>query len=542
MKHRFLIILSPIIVAVLLITGIYIGRAMGRDTGNPSFVIPPKVDKLHAVMNYIAQDYVDKVNQDSLVEMVIPKLLEELDPHSIYIPASDMQEVNEPIEGNFDGIGVMFNIQKDTIVVINTIHGGPSEKIGVKAGDRIVYVEDSLFAGVKMNTRQVMKALKGKRGTTVNIKVKREGFKDLIPFSITRDKIPLKSVDVAFPVDDKTVYIKISTFAMNTYNEFMRYVIKYKQMGYNSWMIDLRGNVGGVMQSAVQIADEFLEQGKLIVYTEGRSRPKSDILATRNSMCRNDEVTILIDEWSASASEILAGALQDNDRGTIVGRRSFGKGLVQEPAFFPDGSGLRLTIARYYTPTGRCIQKDYGDNLLDYQMDINNRFLHGEFSEQDSIHFSDSLRFETPGGKIVYGGGGIMPDYFVPVDTLGYSEYFRKILSKGLLYKYAFDYSDKHRKVLKTQLDYKQLNKYLKEKEILNDFIRFAEKKDIPFVQEDFNISKNKIENYILAYINRNILDDDGFYPTIIQEDVTVQKAIDLIKASSSTNQEKSIK
>ncbi len=531
MKRNFFIVLSPIIIAIILIIGIYLGRAIGGTNQTP-FIVPPKVDKLHAVMNYIAQDYVDEINQDSLVEMAIPKLLEELDPHSMYIPASDMQEVNEPIEGNFDGIGVMFNIQKDTIVVINTIHGGPSEKIGVMAGDRIVYVEDSLFAGVKMSTQKVMKALKGKRGTTVNIKVKRKGFDNLIPFSITRDKIPLKSVDVTFPIDDKTVYIKISKFALNTYQEFIQAIRPYKRQGYNSWMIDLRGNGGGVMQAAVQIADEFLEQGNLIVYTEGRSRPRADIMATNKGMCKQDDVIILIDEWSASASEILTGALQDNDRGAIVGRRSFGKGLVQEPAFFGDGSGIRLTIARYYTPTGRCIQKDY-TNMEDYQMDISNRFLHGEFAEQDSIHFADSLRFETKGGKVVYGGGGIMPDYFVPVDTLGYSDYFRDILSKSLIYKYAFDYSDKHRNKLKTYTNYKQLNHYLKKSGVLQDFIRFAEKNKVPFVKSDFKISKNKIENYLLAYINRNTLDDEGFYPTIIQEDITVQKGIDLLNSKT---------
>ncbi len=531
MKRRLLIVLSPVIIAIVLITGIYIGRAMG-GTDRGAFVVHPKVDKLHAVMNYIAQDYVDEVNQDSLVEMTIPKLLEELDPHSMYIPARDMEELNEPIEGNFDGIGVMFNLQKDTIVVINTIHGGPSEKVGVRAGDRIVYVEDSLFAGVKMSTRQVMKALKGERGTAINIKVKRQGFDELIPFKIVRDRIPLKSVDVAFPINQKYVYIKISKFALNTYQEFMREIVKYKRQAYNSWIIDLRGNGGGVMQAAVQIADEFLERGNLIVYTEGRSHPRTDVIATAGGLCKQDDVVILIDEWSASASEILTGALQDNDRGFTVGRRSFGKGLVQEPADFPDGSGLRLTIARYYTPTGRCIQKDYGDNLFDYQMDINNRFLHGEFAEKDSIHFADSLRFETKGGKVVYGGGGIMPDYFVPVDTLGDSPYFRKILSKGLIYKYAFDYSDKHRAVLEKYTDYKQLNQYLRKDKVLQKFVQYAEENKVPLVSSDFEISKYKIENYLFAYINRNILDDEGFYPTIIQEDVTVQKAIDLLQSN----------
>lgn len=507
---------------------------MNNSNSSP-LVVYPKADKLHAVLNYIQQEYVDSVSENDLIEMALPKLLEQLDPHSMYIPAKELEEMNEPIEGNFDGIGIMFNIQNDTIMVINTIHGGPSEKVGVMAGDRIVYVGDSLFAGVKISNQKVMKSLKGERGTKVSIKVKRNGYKELIPFTIVRDVIPIKSVDVAFEIAPKIGYLKLSKFALNTYEEFRSSIQKCKLKGVNNWIIDLRGNGGGVMQTAVQIADEFLESGNLIVYTEGRSRPREDIVATTNGMCKRDKVVILIDEWSASASEILAGALQDNDRGTIIGRRSFGKGLVQEPTQFPDGSGLRLTIARYYTPTGRCIQKDYGADLEDYYMDISKRYMHGEFSDKDSIQFADSLKYETPGGKVVYGGGGIMPDYFVGVDTIGFSDYFRSLIAKGLIYTFAFNYTDNNRLALNKYKDYKSLNQYLKSQHIVQQLIKYGEKEGVTFDANDFEISKYRIENYLLAYIDRNIFDDEGFYPTVLERDQTVLKAIEVLK-SSKTN------
>lgn len=519
----------PILFALTLVMGVYMGKLMNNSAENP-FIVYPKADKLHAVLNYISQEYVDTVNQEQLLEKAIPEVLKHLDPHSVYIPAIDMEAVNEPIEGNFDGIGVMFNIQNDTVMVINTIHGGPSEKAGVLAGDRIVFVDDSLFAGIKISNREVMKSLKGKSGTEVKLSVKRNGYEELIDFTLKRDKIPLKSVDVAYMIADKTVYLKLSKFAMNTYSEFKQEILKYKQRGANSWVIDLRGNGGGVMQAAVQIADEFLEEGKLIVYTEGRSRDRKNVIATSNGQCKQDKVVILIDEWSASASEILAGALQDNDRCSIVGRRSFGKGLVQEPTFFADGSGLRLTIARYFTPTGRCIQKDYGENPGDYQMDIANRYVHGEFSEKDSIQFADSLKFVTPKGKVVYGGGGIMPDLFVGVDTIGYSKYFSHLIAKGLVYKFSFKYSDQNRRKLEAFKDFTSLNQYLISQGITQQFIKYSKSENIEFNKAEYEISKDRIENFILSYINRNILDDEGFYPTMLQTDRTVKEALNILK------------
>jgi len=530
MKNKTSVILTPILFAIVLVLGIYLGKTINTRSTQKANIIYPQTDKLHTVLNYIQKEYVDTVDMDKLIEKTIPLLLEQLDPHSVYIPAKDMEAANEPIEGNFDGIGVMFNIQKDTVVVINTISKGPSERIGVKAGDRIVKVNDSLFVGKKINNKLVVKTLKGPSGTKVKISVKRKGFPKLIDFTIKRDKIPVKSVDVAYMIKPHIAYIKISKFSMTTYQEFKKAIILLKSKGADSWILDLRGNGGGIMQAAVQIADEFLDKGKLIVYTQGKARARKDIVADNKGFCKKDKLVVLIDEWSASASEILAGALQDNDRGEIVGRRSFGKGLVQEPTFFPDNSGLRLTIARYYTPTGRCIQKSYGKDLEDYYMDLNKRFEHGEFTQADSIHFNDSLKFTTAGGKIVYGGGGIMPDYFVPVDTSGNSQYLKKIVARGLIYKFAFQYVDQNRKKLLSFKDYKTLNAYLLKQNIFNQFVKFAEKEGISSNDKGIALSKDLIENYLLAYVNRNVLDDDGFYPTLLMRDKTVQKALEVLK------------
>src|SRR5665647_19009 len=356
-------------------------------------------------------------------------MLKKLDPHSVYIPAKDLARSNEPLQGNFEGIGISFSMLTDTILVISTIPGGPSEKLGLLPGDKILYVNDSLVAGKHIPDERIMGMLKGQRGTLVKIKILRSGQKELLPFEITRDKIPIYSVDVDYMVNDTTGYIRINTFAMTTYDEFMKGLRELKEKGMTRLILDLRGNSGGIMEAAIQIANQFLKEGQLIVYTKGRAQPRSEARATGKGEFETGDLVVLIDEWSASASEILAGALQDNDRGTIIGRRSFGKGLVQEPISFSDGSGMRLTIARYYTPTGRSIQKPYKDGFEKYFNDFNQRYIRGEFEVSDSIHFPDSLKFTTPGGRIVYGGGGIMPDKFVPADTTGLSPYFLKIRS-----------------------------------------------------------------------------------------------------------------
>ena len=496
-----------------------------------NLVLYPQINKLDAVISYIEEEYVDSVSKDDIIEKSIPVILQQLDPHSIYIPAKDLEEMNEPLEGNFDGIGVMFNIQNDTIMVINTVPKGPSEKVGIKAGDRIVKVNDSIVAGIGINSNDVIKLLKGKRGTKVKVGIKRKGIKDIISFDIIRDKIPLESVDVAYMLTPDIGYIKINKFARTTLDEFIKGVSDLKAKGMKKIVVDLRGNSGGYMDAATNIADLFLEKGKLIVYTKGRKREKNETWSTSRSLLKDDAVAILIDEWSASASEILAGAIQDNDRGEIIGRRSFGKGLVQEPTFFSDGSGLRLTIARYYTPTGRCIQKPYSGNFEDYYNDIGTRYVHGEFSKKDSISFPDSLKYTTPGGKIVYGGGGIMPDYFIPVDTNGVSMFLTTVVSKGLVYKFAFNYSDEHREKLSKFNDWKSLDKYLDKQNFMSKFIAFVKENGVEVDMNDVKVSKKLILTHLKGYIARNILDDEGFYPIIYKDDKTIKKAIEVLNA-----------
>ncbi len=526
-NNKFTTILTPILFAVTLILGIIIGNKL-KTSDNKEIVLYPQMNKLDAVLKYIQDEYVDSVSKKDLIEKTIPEVLQQLDPHSIYIPAKDLEEMNEPLEGNFDGIGIQFNIQNDTIMVINTIPKGPSERVGIKAGDRIVSVNDSIIAGVGITSNKVIKLLKGKRGTKVKVGIKRKGIKDILKFEITRDKIPLESVDVAYMITKDIGYVKISKFARTTHKEFVEAVSKLKAKGMKKIIVDLRGNSGGYMDAATKIADEFLPEGKLIVFTKGRNRKKEEIRATSKGLLKTEPVVILIDEWSASASEILAGAIQDNDRGEIVGRRSFGKGLVQEPTYFSDGSGLRLTIARYYTPTGRCIQKPYHDNFKDYYNDINERYLHGELTQKDSINFPDSLKYKTPKGKIVYGGGGIMPDYFVPVDTAGVSPFLTEVISKGLIYKYAFEYSDTHRKELSKYKKWKDFEKHLNNVDLYNKFINYVKQNGITEIKSN-DKSKKIILNYLKAYIARNIIDDDGFYPIILENDKTVKKAIEVL-------------
>jgi len=523
-------IYMPIIFSLVLVAGLLIGLNLNKEGEKNSVFIYPRTDnKLTNVLNYIEDEYVDTVNKNELVEVAIPEILKQLDPHSVYIPAKELQELNEPLEGNFEGIGVQFNMPNDTVIVIMTISGGPSEKIGILPGDRIVKIEDSLVAGKKIRNTDIVKMLKGPKGTKVKVSIKRKGVPDLIDFEITRDKIPLYSIDIAYIIKNDIGYIKISKFAKTTYKEFRQAIKKLDESGVEKLILDLRGNGGGYLDAATNIANEFLEDGKLIVYTKGKARPKRETLSNSSGICLNKKVIVLIDEWSASASEILAGALQDNDRGTIIGRRSFGKGLVQQQTMFKDGSALRLTIARYYTPTGRSIQKPYenGDDI--YYDDLQQRFDNGEFIEKDSIKFNDSLKFYTPKGKVVYGGGGIMPDIFIPYDTTGQSKYYMDVAHKGLIYRYAFAYADNNRDKLSKFTDYKSLENYLDQQNLLKQFIGFAEEKGVEKNTEDIKESKLLITIQLKAYIARNILDNEGFYPIIAKEDVTLQKAIELL-------------
>jgi carboxyl-terminal processing protease len=455
-------------------------------------------------------------------------MLKKLDPHSVYIPAKDLARANEPLQGNFEGIGISFSMLTDTILVISTIPGGPSEKLGLLPGDKILFVNDSLVAGKNIPDEKIMGMLKGPRGTTVKVKILRNGQKELIPFEITREKIPIYSVDVDYMVNEHTGYIKVNTFAMTTFDEFMKGLKALKDQGMTSLILDLRSNSGGIMEAAIQMADQFLKEGQLIVYTKGRASPRNEFRATDKGEFETGDLVVLIDEWSASASEILAGALQDNDRGTIIGRRSFGKGLVQEPIPFSDGSGMRLTIARYYTPTGRSIQKPYSEGYEKYYDDIADRFNHGELEVSDSIHFADSLKFTTPGGKIVYGGGGIMPDKFVPVDTSGISPYFVK--TRSLIYRFALKYTEKNRDVLKKYTEAGELKKYLDKQALLDQFVQFAAANNVRQDPEGIKTSGEIIHIQTEAYIARNILDNKGFYPIWENIDTTLKYAIDFLK------------
>ncbi len=531
-------IFLPLMLAIALVLGILIGIVLPRKN-DPAQVpgMRPRSDKLGTILNIIERNYVDSVNRDDLVEAAIPAMLKKLDPHSVYIPAKDLARANESLQGNFEGIGISFNMLTDTILIISTIPGGPSEKQGLQAGDKILYVNDSLVAGRGISDEDVMGMLKGPKGTSVSVKIMRNGFKDLLTFNIIRDKIPIYSLDVAYMVNDNTGYIKINNFAVTTFDEFMKGLKGLRDQGMEKLIVDLRGNSGGIMEDAVQIANQFLKQGQLIVYTMGRNQPRNEARATGKGEFEEGDLVILIDEGSASASEILAGAIQDNDRGTIIGRRSFGKGLVQEPVPFADGSGMRLTIARYYTPTGRSIQKPYTDGFDDYFDDLNARFNRGEFEVSDSIHFSESLKFTTPGGRTVYGGGGIMPDEFIPVDTSEISRYF--LLVRPFIYQFSLKYTEKNREPLKKFTEAGELEKYLDKQGLIDQFSRFIQSENLQAARlaggikpdpDGLRTSSRVIHTQIKAYIARNILDNKGFYPIWEQIDTTLKYAIKFLE------------
>jgi carboxyl-terminal processing protease len=519
----------PLGLALCLAVGILIGIYLPREeSASMGLSIRSKNDKLNSIINIIESNYVDSVSRKDLEEAAIPAMLKKLDPHSIYLPAKDLKRANEPLQGNFDGIGISFNMLTDTILVINTIQGGPSEKVGLLAGDKIIFIGDSLVAGKGVTDEQAMGMLKGPRGTTVRLKILRKGMKELIPFEIIRDKIPVFSVDVAYLVNNITGYIKISNFSVTTFDEFMKGLRELKEHGMTKLILDLRQNPGGVMKAATLIGNQFLKEGQLIVYTKGRTQPRMDEIATGKGEFETGDLVILIDEFSASASEILAGAIQDNDRGTIIGRRSFGKGLVQEPVMFTDGSGMRLTVARYFTPTGRSIQRPYNKGIEKYYADLAERGVRGELEVPDSIHFADSLKFTTPDGRTVYGGGGIMPDKFVPADTSGISDYFVKV-KNTLIYRFALKYTENNRETLKKFTEAGELEKYLDNQTLLDQFVQFAASNGVKKDPNGLKISGKIIYTQIKAYIARNILDNKGFYPIWHELDTTLKYAINFI-------------
>lgn len=529
-NRSFIRVILPTIIAVSVVAGMLIGKFYSPNSKSSAQTIYPRSDKLTTIVNYISKDYVDEVNKSEMIESTIPKMLEELDPHSQYIPASDFDQVNEPLEGNFSGIGVQFNMLNDTLIVLKAIANGPSEKIGILAGDRFILVDGDTVAGVDMPSDSIVRKLKGPKGTDVVVGVQRHGVDDLVYFTITRDNIPLYSVDVSYMIDESIGYIRINKFSRTTFEEFAEHTAKLLGEGMQKMILDLRGNGGGMLNTAAMVTDQFLDENQLIVYTKGHARRQEDFRASKGGLCKGLDVAVLIDETSASASEILAGAIQDNDRGIIIGRRSFGKGLVQEQKMLPDGSAIRLTIARYYTPTGRSIQKPYNNGAEDYHNELSKRFVHGEYLEIDSIMFNDSLKFTTPGGRAVYGGGGIMPDIFVPLDTSGVSDYLMAVRNRGLIYRFALEYTDGKREMLRDFNSLEHMLSFLENDGVLNKFVGFAQKNGVNKNSADIKMSKEIIETQLYAYIARNIIDNDGFYPIIEKIDNTLQVAIKELK------------
>ncbi len=538
MNRKQIAIYLPILIAVSVIVGIVLGNSLSRiQTPALQNFSPPKVNKLSAIVDLINHAYVDSVETDELVEKTIPELLKNLDPHTAYIPARDMQEVHEEMQGNFGGIGVQFSIHNDTVQVVDVVSGGPSYKLGILPGDRIVTVNDSVIAGVDVENEDVLSILRGEKGTIVKVGIKRKGIADLILYEITRGDIPIYSIDVSYMIDETTGFVKVNRFAEKTYDEFINAISKLNKAGAEKFIVDLRGNPGGYLMAVVSMVNEFLPEGKLIVYTEGNSQPRKTYSATKSGIALDKDVIVLIDEYSASASEIFAGAIQDNDRGIVVGRRSFGKGLVQEQIPFNDGSALRLTVARYYTPSGRSIQKSYVDGNMSYYHDIIDRAEHGEFQVADSIQFADSLKYETANGRIVYGGGGIMPDYFVPADTAGYSAYYSKITQKALVYHFAFEYTDENRDQLSGFGTANELADYLNQQDILRQFVAYATKEGVKEDAKGLATSGKIIETQVKAYIARNMIGEEGFFPIIREIDETLKEAIRLSNSKKQFSQ-----
>ncbi len=538
MRKFFGYILLPLVTLLLAyVVGVWVGIDRGRRSIHTQLrelmgEMNQPSNKLTQTLSLIENSYVDSLSLDPIIEHVMPHIIEKLDPHSAYIPASEMQEMNEPLEGEFDGIGVVFNMATDTVIVLNVIPKGPSDKAGVRAGDRIIRINDSIVAGRKVPQGDVVKQLRGKRGTRVRLGIERQGIGDLVDITVTRDAIPLHSIEASFMMTPKIGYIRLSQFARTSYAELKKALGELRGEGMEQLIFDLRGNTGGYLDQAIDIANEFLPKGALIVYTEDRNRNQIKEFSDGRGGSTDLDIAVLIDEASASSSEILAGALQDNDRGVVVGRRSFGKGLVQRQVPFADGSALRITVARYFTPTGRSIQKPYTNGEgEEYESDIYKRYLNNEFFSADSIHFADSLRFVTPKGKVVYGGGGIMPDVFVPLDTMDVTKYYVEVSGRNILYRYTIEYADRHRAELDKITTLDELRAFLDgDKTLLADFVRYAERHGVKPVQREIAISRKIMEAQLRAYISRNTaLESNGFYDNIHKIDKTVQRAISLL-------------
>ena len=524
----------PLIIAVSVLVGILTGTFYSKRFSNERKEYSANFttsNKLNGLLRIINDQYVDTVNMTQLIEDAMPQILGELDPHSSYIPAKDLQAVNDDLAGSFSGIGVQFTIQQDTIHISNVIPGGPSEKVGIMAGDRIVEIDDSAFVGKIVTNYESMKRLKGPKGSEVKLGIFRQGEKEVLHFTIVRGDIPVKSIDAAYMLNDKFGYIKVNKFGETTYPEMLISLAQLHQQNCQGIVIDLRGNTGGYMGPAIQMVNEFLPKGRLIVYTQGRMAPRENYPSNGTGSSQEMPIIVLLDEGSASASEIFAGAIQDNDRGTIIGRRSFGKGLVQQPIEFNDGSAIRLTIARYYTPSGRCIQKPYNKGRdEEYELDILTRYEHGEFFSQDSIKQDESHIYYTSIGRPVYGGGGIMPDIFVPQDTIGMTSYFRMAINRGLTVQFCFQYTDQNRAKLQKYDNADDLLKYLKTQNILEKFARFAESKGLKRRNILMYKAKEHFDRNLYGNIIYNMLNMEEYLKYLNQSDKTVLKALEILE------------
>ncbi len=522
-KHNS-IIWYPLVISIAIVLGIVIGNYISTK----KFTLD-KDRKINAVLNLIQSEYVDSIDVKDLVEQAIPAIIGNLDPHSYYIPASDIRAENEKLDGSLSGIGVSVFMMNDTANVDQVIPNGPAEKVGMLAGDRIISVNGESIVGGTLTAEGIRSKIRGEKGTKVKIGVKRNSSKKTLTFTITRDDIPMNTVDVSYMIDDKTGYIKIAQFGKNTYDEFFAALSKLKKDGASRYIVDLRGNPGGYMEMAILMVNEFLEQGELIVYTKGRKeREDIQVWSDDQGSFHDAQVAVLIDEYSASASEIMAGALQDNDRGLVVGRRSFGKGLVQKQIYLPDSSAIRLTIARYYTPSHRCIQKDYtlGDED-DYSKELYDRYSHGELYSADSIKVDKSKIFRTANGRIVYGGGGIVPDIFVPNDTTGVTTYYRAVANLGLLQQYVYTYVDINRDQLKNVKTVKQLMGMMPSDDALTyDFVCYARDNGVPMRWYYINLSRSLIARQLRALVIRDVLGSEEFYRYYNRTDNTVNAAL----------------
>lgn len=525
----------PLLLSLCIVIGILIGMFYTNQySGNRLSIINTTSNKINDLLRIIDDHYVDTVNMTNLIEDAMPQILSDLDPHSVYIKAKDAEESMTDIKGSFSGIGVSFTIQEDTIHIINVIKGGPSEKVGLLAGDRIVTIDGEEFVGKEITSEESMKRLKGEKGTEVKLGIKRMGEKELLDFTIIRGDIPIHSVEASYMITPELGYIKVTKFSETTYPEMLVALARLGQEGFKGLIIDLRGNGGGIMQTAIQMANIFLPKGKLIVYTEGRNSPREEYISDGRGAFAHLPLVVLIDESSASASEIFAGAIQDNDRGTVIGRRSFGKGLVQQPIEFRDGSILRLTIARYYTPSGRCIQKPYenGHNE-EYENDLMERYERGEFFSEDSIH-QEGPQFKTLLGRSVYGGGGIMPDIFIPEDTSDITSYYKEAVISGLIHQYALKFTDSHRKILEEKESVNDMIIYLKQQNILADFAKFAQERGLRRRALMLYQSRKLFERNIFGNIISNAKDTERFYEYLNIDDRTVGRAIKILEEGKS--------